>query len=188
MIQDAKALAWRDHFRWHKREFKDPLYVVDKRRDFEGEVPGVFINTALSLSGEEIQSEHVTVRLDTRSALAKLRDARYAAEQILQGFMDYRRAVELGFFTGVEDADAEILAIFISQLEKIEAETELKAAAIQIQQEILGTDAAPFSEAQPAFLGREPNDRRGTGTQAGPDNLSGTALDAGAADAARAVA
>ena len=188
VIQDAKALAWRDHFRWHRREFKDPLYVVDKRRDFEGEVPGVFINTALSLKGSDIQSEHVTVRLDTRSALAKLRDARYAMEMILGGFMDYRRAVELGLFSGVEDADAEILAIFISQLEKIQAETELKAAAVKIQEAILGQNAAPFSEAQPAFLGREPNDRRGSGVQAGPDNVAGTSLDAGGADAARAVA
>ncbi len=104
---------------------------------------------------------------------------------ISSGFMDYGRAVELGLIPGVDDAEAEKLAIFVSEGERIVAQTKLIALKQEAMKLAGLTDPAQGDGVQPRMLEGTRTDPRGTGTGRGPDNVSDTAMAAGASDTLR---
>ena len=172
---------WTDTFRHLKNNHlvrDDRVWVFDMKRDITA--TSGFAQATTALTKEQIVSEHITVTLDTRSRLAKIADFRMAVEMIQQKFMDYGRAVEQGLIPGVDDAEAEIQAIFVSEADRLEALVDLQVVQ---QNAIADTGLITAAEQEtPGFLGTAPTDRRGTGTDQGPDNVSNTGVDAGGSD------
>ena len=179
------ALAWYDWLCYHRDVHKDPVFVVDKQRDTDND-PTVFLSTTTSLSAAEIVTETVEITYDMRSRLSKIADYRLFTEMRNNGDMDYRTGVELGYVPGVEDGDAEIAAIVLAERERIHMETrlhqaqqeDLAAMNAQVSQDRLAPPPAPL----PNVVGGARTDPRGTGTQRGPNNISDSALAAGATD------
>ena len=179
-IEGSIAEQWSDLFRWHRRFHKDPLFVADQRRDPESGL--TFLNVALELKAEDIATEDVTVRLDTRSRLGKFADFRFAVEAISNGFMDYDRAVEQGLIPGIDDPELEKLMIALGEAERLVIQAKLQA----IQQAMAQNQgSAPDPSTAGRFLEGTRTDPRGTGTERGPNNISDSALAAGATDIAR---
>lgn len=181
-VEDQTARRWRDYFRYLRDQHKDPVWVHWQQRDSENAV-GSFLSTAVQLAGGDIASEYIEARLDLRSRQAKLADFRYAMEAISAGFMDYRRAVDLGLIPDVDDAEAEMIAIAAFEAERLVAQMQLKALQMRIAQ---NKGLLPDQQgADPRFLEGAQTDPRSLGTGQGPDNISATAL-APRADAIRA--
>ena len=174
--------AWTDLFYWLKYVHKDAVFVVDKMRDADD--PTKFLSTALTLSAADIVTEDVKVTLDNRSRLSQIADYRRGVEMQKNGDIDYRSRVERGLVPDVEDADAELAAIYVSQSERIRLETRLRAQQIEEAQN-LGLMQPAMPDPAPNIAGGPKEDARGTGTQRGPNNVSDTALAAGATDLLR---
>jgi hypothetical protein len=188
--QYTEAISRQMEARWKQiyldlRSHKDPVFVHDQKRDRE-DSPGSFLSVATTLKGDEIVTEDVEVKLDTRSPLAKIRDFRMAIEMVSSGFMDYKRAVEQGLIPGVDDADEELMALGLSEAERLVMTSKLKQLQAQLMQN-QGSAQPPSVEDAPRFLAGNRTDPRSMGTQRGPDNVSDTGLAAGASDLARAV-
>lgn len=171
-IQDQTAQRWQDFFGWLKSVHKDVVWVWSQQRDSENDI-GSFLSTAVALGANDVVTEFVDATLDTRSRQARLADFRYAMEAISSGFMDYGRAVEQGLIPGVDDAEAELLAIIAAEGERIQAQIELQALAQQAQQN-LGPGAA--EPPAPRVLEGTRTDPRSLGTRRGPDNASDTGM------------
>ena len=177
--------AWVDFLRYHRNEYKDPIFVADKRRDMEDEA-GSFLSQAVVLKASDIVTEDLETTLDARSRLSKLADYRYFVEARNNGDMDYAHGVELGYIPGVEDADEELAAIYVGQRKRIGAETRLRVFQQETAQNLMGTQMPmELPDPSPNVAGGARTDPRGTGTGRGPSNLSDTALAAGASDIAR---
>lgn len=184
-IGEMLTAAWLDLFKWLRVHHKDPLVVFDRQRDTDSEYE--FVDVELALKASDIVTEHLEVAPDTRNRLAKLADFRAAVESIVGGFSDYRTEVEKGRID-VDDADEEIMSMYISEMERIEANLELQAYAAQRQHELFGAPAPPpppNADQQPRLLKGMRTDPRSLGTEQGPSNISNSALDAGASDLAR---
>ncbi len=183
-IEAATSERWVDFSRWYRNHHKDPIIVHDVQRDIESEEGGSFLNVATTITAADVVSENIEVTLDTRGRIQKVADFRFAVEKISNGMSDFDREVEQGNIPGVDDAESEKLAIFIAEAERIEAQVELMAIQQQAMQAAgLGSQGQPQS--QPRFLDGTRTDPRGTGTGAGPDNISDTALAEGASDTLR---
>ena len=186
--QKQAEAAWADALHWLRTVHKDPVYVVDKKRDTDND-PTVFLSTTTLLRAEEIVTEHVEIVLDMRSRLSKIADYRLFTEMRNNGDMDYRTGVELGYIPGVDDGDAEIAAIYLAERERIHMETrlhqaqqeDLAAMNAQVPQERLAPPPVP----NPRVASGARSDPRGTGTGRGPNNISDSGLAAGASDLMR---
>lgn len=166
-IENRTAEMWADAFRWLEEHHKDPVKVFDHSRVTDS---NKFMRTITDLKGGEVVTLHVITKLDLRSRLAMIADFRYAMEAINAGFMDFDRAVEQGLIPFVDDADVEKLALYISELERIETMLDLHELA--------------QGRTEPRFLQGRMNDPRGTGTEQGPLNASNSGISAGGADSA----
>ncbi|MCA9857106.1 MAG: hypothetical protein KC458_07500 [Dehalococcoidia bacterium] len=166
-IEARTAEMWTDAFRWLKEHHGDPVKVFDHGRVSDS---NKFMRTVTDLKGEDVVSLHVRSRLDLRSRLAMIADFRYAMEAINAGFMDFDRAVEEGLIPYVDDADVEKLALYISELERVETMKDLR----ELSQDT--TD--------PRYMTGRMSDPRGTGTGQGPLNVSGSGVSAGGSDTA----
>ncbi len=164
-IENRTAEMWQDTFLWLRDHHKDPVKVFDHSRESD---TNKFLTTVTDLTGDQVKSLHVRARLDLRSRLAMIADFRYAMEAINAGFMDFDRAVEEGLIPYVDDADVEKLALYISELERVETMLDLQQLAQG------GTE--------PRFMTGRMSDPRGTGTGQGPLNVSGSGVSAGGAD------
>ena len=182
-LERQTEARWKDIFK-RLQKHRDPVFVHDSKRDRE-EDPGSFLSVSTTLTGAEIVTEDVEVRLDTRSPLARIRDFRMAIEMVSSGFMDYKRAVEQGLIPGVDDADEELMALGLSEAERLVMTAKLKQLQSQLMQNSGAAPGEPTVEDGPRFLAGNRTDPRGTGTQRGPNNASDTALSAGASDLAR---
>ena len=178
--QNQTADMWRDNFRHLKNDHlvaDDQVWVFDMKRD-AGSSSG-FTQTTTALTKTDIVSEHITVKLDLRSRLARIADFRTAIELIPIGFLDYSRAVEQGLIPGVDDAQEEINAMFVSEAARLEAQAEL----LKIQQSAMqsaGVNQPPVSG--PRLLEGPRTDPRGAGTEQGPNNVSNSGVSEGGAD------
>jgi hypothetical protein len=171
-IEDSVRMRWTDFMRWFREHHQDPIRVHDRQRDtgdFEG-----FVTVKRELTATDVVSEEIDIRLDTRSRIQKVADFRFAVEKISNGMSDFDREVELGNIPDVEDAESEKDAIFVAEAERIEAQVELQA----LQREAMANAGLlePPPGAGPRFLEGTRTDPRGTGTEQGPANVSGTAL------------
>ena len=166
-IENRSAEMWADTFRWLRESHKDPVKVFDHQRQAD---TNKFIRTVTDLRGADVKTLHVRVRLDLRSRLAMIADFRYAMEAINAGFMDYDRAVEEGLIPFVDDADVEKLALYISELERVETMLDLQQLA--------------QGQTEPRFLQGRMSDPRGTGVEQGALNVSNSGVSAGGADSA----
>lgn len=166
-IEHRTAEMWQDAFLWLRDHHKDAVKVFDHSRQAD---TNKFIRTITDLKGEDIKTLHIRTKLDLRSRLAMIADFRYAMEAINAGFMDYDRAVEEGLIPFVDDADVEKLALYISELERVETMKDLQELA--------------QGNTEPRFLQGRMNDPRGGGAGQGPLNASNTGVSAGGADSA----
>jgi hypothetical protein len=176
---------WEDTFRDIRRlHSKEPVVVIARKRDA---TEGQFYDQRVELKGSQVVSDDVSVSLDTRSRMSLIADYRTAREMMNNGDMSYERAVEQGSIPGVDDADAEVADIFLSQVEKITLEQEAMSHA-QAVAENLGAAPTPMAPTAPPNITRGARtDPRGTGTERGPNNVSDTALASGASDTVRAI-
>ena len=161
----------------------DMVFVTDKRRDSEND-PTSYLSTTTAITADDIVTDEVEIATDRRSRLSKIADYRLFSEMRSNGDMEYATGVELGYIPGVDDAAAELDAIYVAQAARIQAETRLRVIQQQAMQALTGT-GGEMPDPNPNIAGGARSDPRGTGTQRGPLNVSDTALAAGASDIAR---
>ncbi len=176
-MEDQRQELWTDYFRWQKTKHVDAVFVHDMQPDPEGMG---FFSTTTSLSADEIVSESISVRLDTRSRLQLNADFIVAERRINDRFSSFSREVENGNIPGVDDAESEVFTIALEQAQRIQIEARLKQLAQQAQ---AGTEP---SDPDARVLRSVPTDARGSNNGKGPNNLTDTALAPGATDVARA--
>ena len=85
----------------------------------------------------------------------------------------------------MDDADSEKAAIYVAEAERIEAQVELLALRQSAMQNAGLMPEQQQGSADPRFLQGQQTDPRGTGTGRGPNNISDTAMAAGASDTLR---
>jgi hypothetical protein len=186
--QNQMRAAWIDLLRYLRDYHKDPVFVADKKRDRESNI-GALLSVAVSIVPSDIVTEDLDATLDSRSALSKLRDYRYFCEARNNGDMDFSHGVELGLIPGVEDADDELLSIYIGHLKRVGLESKVALFQRDLIQNATPDQPSAPPQAPPTnvnIAGGARSDPRGTGTGRGPDNISDSALAAGATDMARA--
>jgi hypothetical protein len=182
-FEDAYSRLWEDFFRWERVHHPDPIFVSARTSDVRGTKSLEFFDSRLVLTGSDIVSEDVRVRLDTRSRLSKIADYQQARLQMNNGDLDFERAVENGAVPWVEDAKEEVARITVSQGEKMNIELQLMALQKQTA-ENLGLVEQP-EVAPPNVTRGARTDPRGSGVGKGPDNISDTAMRDGGMDAGR---
>lgn len=176
--------SWHDLLRYLRVHHKDRVFVEDKARDAEHD-PTSFLSTTTAITGADVITEDVEIETDRRSRLSKIADYRLFTEMQVNGHMEYETGVALGYVPGVEDAEAELEAIYVSQQRRALVEARIHVAQ---QQEIAAlSPPAPVDipAARPNVAGGQRMDPRGTGTGRGPENVSDSALATGATDLAR---
>lgn len=176
--------AWADLLYYLRTKHKDAVYVTDKQRDREND-PTSFLSTTTSIETADIVTDTVEITTDRRSALSKLRDYRWFVEMQGNGHMEYETGVGLGLVPGVDDADAELDAIYVSQMYRAIMEARIHVTQQQELQALAPPNPDAVPPARPNVAGGSAVDPRGTGTRRGPGNISDSALAAGATDTAR---
>lgn len=178
-VAQMLAEAWADTLRFLRVHHPEKVLVSGRVRDTSEEGEGQFFNTTLELTGPDIVSEEVGIRLDTRSALRKAADYRMGREMQNNGDMSFPRRVENGLVPWVDDAEEEKADIFADTVENMVLEQKVVDAVEQMR----GTPAAEPTP-RPSITTGGSYDRRGTGVGRGPSNLSDSALQPSSPDTA----
>ena len=170
---------WTDWFRWERDVHKSQVFVHAMARDVEKDI-GRFINIALSLTGDDIQSEQVSVQI--RPDLPIDQAARYqlGMQMRANGDMTFRTAVENNLVPFVDDAEGERMARYVEERERIKLEAQLAVAAQEHMALITGGGAGQAGPDTPPGRIGSPGD---TGNGKGPDNIADTSLNPSSQDA-----
>ncbi len=169
---------WRVFFRWLRDVHKDQLYVWAVARDTQKDI-GRFINIALSLSGEDVKSENITIEI--RPDLPIDQAARYqlGMQMRANGDMTYRKAVEHNLVPFVDDAEGERMSRYVEERERVKLEIQLQVAAQEHMALISGGGAE-----QQAGPGTPPGRVGSPGdTGKGPDNIADSSMNPSSQDA-----
>lgn len=178
-VAQMLADAWQDTFKYLRVHHPEKVIVSGRVRDTTEEGEGRFFNSTLELTGKDIVSEDISVRLDTRSALRKAADYRMGREMQNNGDMSFPRRVEEGLVPWVDDAEEEKADIFADTVENGILEQKAMEA---IQQQGQQANAEP--PPRPSITTGGSFDRRGTGAGKGPSNISDSAMQPSSPDVA----